>query len=123
SVVRSYSIPSPPRPSPFPYTTLFRSLDLHEWVAGAHGYVKTDALDHGDGVRLPGPADPAWDLAGAVVELGLDASAAAELAARHADAARESLRGAAGAPAAYLAPYAAWPLARGLLSLREAARD
>src|SRR5690606_41334498 len=83
SVVRSYSIPSPPRPSPFPYTTLFRSLDLHEWVAGAHGYVKTDALDHGDGVRLPGPADPAWDLAGAVVELGLDASAAAELAARH----------------------------------------
>src|SRR5690606_33934404 len=52
--------------------------DLHEWVAGAHGYVKTDALDRGDGVRLPGPADPAWALAGAVVELGLDASAAAE---------------------------------------------
>lgn len=95
-------------------------LDLHEWVAGAHGYVKTDALDHGDGVRLPGPADPAWDLAGAVVELGLDASAAAELAARHADATRDSQRGAAEALAAYLAPYAAWRLADALLSMREA---
>lgn len=95
-------------------------LDLHEWIVGAHGYVKVDALDHGDGVRLPGPADPAWDLAGAVVELGLDASAAAELAARHADATGDSRRGAAEALTAYLAPYAAWRLADALLSMREA---
>ena len=95
-------------------------LDLHEWIEGAHGYVKADALDHGDGLRLPGPADPAWDLAGAVVELGLDASAAAELAARHAAATRCHPREAAEALAAYRAPYAAWRLADALLSMREA---
>lgn len=95
-------------------------LDLHEWIAGAHGYAKVDALDHGDGVRLPGPADPAWDLAGAVVELGLDPSAAAELAERHADATGDSRRGVVEALAAHLAPYAAWRLADALLSMGEA---
>jgi hypothetical protein len=95
-------------------------LDLHEWVATATGYVKVDALDHGDGLRLPGPADPAWDLAGAAIELALDPGAAAELAARHAAATGASARETAEALAAYRAPYAAWRLADALLSIEEA---
>lgn len=95
-------------------------LDLHEWIAGAHGHPKVDAPDHGDGLRLPGPTDPAWDLAGAVVELGLDAAAAAELAAHHATETREGPREAVVALTAYLAPYAVWRLADALPSMGEA---
>ncbi len=44
----------------------------HEWLETAQGYRKADALDHGDDHFLPGPHDPAWDLAGFSVEFGLD---------------------------------------------------
>ena len=95
-------------------------LDLHEWVATRGEYVKVDALDHGDGLRLPGPVDPAWDLAGAAIELALDDGAAAELAARHAAATGADARETMAALAAYRAPYAAWRLADALLSSEEA---
>jgi hypothetical protein len=44
----------------------------HEWIASATGYLKADALDHGDNHFYPGPADIAWDVAGAAVEFELD---------------------------------------------------
>jgi hypothetical protein len=42
----------------------------HEWLETADGYVKTDALDHGDDHFYPGPQDIAWDLAAFGVEFG-----------------------------------------------------
>ena len=48
----------------------------HEWVAvpGA-APLKMDATDHGDDLLFPGPIDVAWDLAGAIVEWRMSASA------------------------------------------------
>ncbi|HET8549816.1 MAG TPA: hypothetical protein VFL57_17525 [Bryobacteraceae bacterium] len=43
----------------------------HEWIATAHGYFKTDALDHHDDHFFPGCQDIAWDIAGAEVEFDL----------------------------------------------------
>ncbi|WP_437895482.1 hypothetical protein [Sorangium sp. So ce124] len=44
-------------------------MDPHEWRRSASGeLVKVDACGHGDDHFLPGPADIAWDLAGAIVE-------------------------------------------------------
>jgi hypothetical protein len=44
-----------------------------EWLVTAEGRIlKADALDHHRGNDLVGPQDPAWDLAGAAVELDLD---------------------------------------------------
>ncbi|HEV3317876.1 MAG TPA: hypothetical protein VG488_12940 [Candidatus Angelobacter sp.] len=46
----------------------------HEWLVTAEGRViKTDAVGHAEGHQLPGPADIAWDLAGAVIEWQLTA--------------------------------------------------
>ncbi len=45
----------------------------HEWVFGPAGALKTDGLDHHDDHFFPGPANIAWDLAGAAVECGLAA--------------------------------------------------
>jgi hypothetical protein len=48
----------------------------HKWVAvpGAPA-LKMDATDHGDDLLFPGPIDVAWDLAGAIVEWKMSASA------------------------------------------------
>ncbi|MFP5288815.1 MAG: hypothetical protein ACLGI9_23970, partial [Thermoanaerobaculia bacterium] len=44
-----------------------------EWLVAPDGRIlKADALDHHRGNDLVGPQDPAWDLAGAAVELDLD---------------------------------------------------
>jgi hypothetical protein len=83
------------------------------------GFRKLDAIDHGDGVRLPGPADPAWDVAGAAVEFRLDDAAVDELVERCARAAGESAAALARAVAAYRAPYAACQLGEVALSARE----
>jgi hypothetical protein len=48
-------------------------LHLWEWLRVGDRLVKTDALDHAAGHDLVGPQDIAWDVAGAAVELGLDA--------------------------------------------------
>ncbi len=55
----------------------------HEWIRTPGAWLKVDALDHGDGHFLPGPQDIAWDLAGAIIELDLDGTAAAELVERY----------------------------------------
>ncbi len=44
----------------------------HEWLRTEHGLRKIDALDHHDDHFFPGPTDPAWDVAGAGIELALD---------------------------------------------------
>jgi histidinol-phosphate phosphatase family protein len=57
----------------------------HEWVVSAGSVCKTDALDHHDDHFYPGPANVAWDLAGAEIELGLDRSRRHALLARYAE--------------------------------------
>ncbi|HLI82457.1 MAG TPA: hypothetical protein VKV17_00995 [Bryobacteraceae bacterium] len=47
----------------------------HEWIETPAGYLKADALDHHDDHFFPGPQDPAWDVAGTIVEFALDAAA------------------------------------------------
>lgn len=55
-------------------------LDREEWLRLPDGrLVKTDALDHHQGHDLIGCQDPAWDVAGAIVEFGLDAAQADRL--------------------------------------------
>lgn len=44
----------------------------HEWIRSASGWIKTDGVDHHDDHFLPGDQDPAWDIAGAIVEILLD---------------------------------------------------
>jgi hypothetical protein len=44
----------------------------HEWILGNRKLLKCDASSHGDGHFFPGPTDIAWDLAGVIVEWGLD---------------------------------------------------
>jgi hypothetical protein len=49
-------------------------LDRHEWLRLFSGrLLKTDALDHHSGHDLIGCQDMAWDVAGAMIEFGLDA--------------------------------------------------
>jgi hypothetical protein len=51
-----------------------------EWLVARDGrLLKTDAVDHHAGNDLVGAQDPAWDLAGAIVELGLNEEEAARL--------------------------------------------
>jgi hypothetical protein len=45
--------------------------------------MKTDALDHHDDDFFPGCRDIAWDLAGAITELGLDQRASSALVATY----------------------------------------
>lgn len=44
----------------------------HEWIRTVRGWRKVDGVDHHDDHFLPGDQDPAWDIAGAIVELLLD---------------------------------------------------
>ncbi|WP_437672627.1 hypothetical protein [Sorangium sp. So ce131] len=51
-------------------------MDPHEWLRSPSGELfKVDASGHGDDHFLPGPADIAWDLAGAMIEWRMDAAA------------------------------------------------
>lgn len=44
----------------------------HEWIQSGERLVKVDALDHHRDHFFPGVQSPAWDLAGAIVELRMD---------------------------------------------------
>lgn len=49
-------------------------MQPHEWVGtGSAGFLKTDAISHGDDHFFPGPCDITWDLAGIAVEWQLRA--------------------------------------------------
>lgn len=98
-------------------------LQPHEWLRTADGYRKVDAVDHGAGLRLPGPTDPAWDVAAAAVELSLDSPAAERLAHRYAAAAGEPPAALAAAATAYRPACAAYGLGEASLSAREAPND
>jgi hypothetical protein len=49
-------------------------MQPQEWTCPEAGrWIKVDAASHGDDHFFPGPCDIAWDLAGTIVEWGLDA--------------------------------------------------
>lgn len=48
-------------------------LHTWEWLAGAHGFLKIDAVDHCEAHDLIGCQDIAWDVAGCIVEHDLTA--------------------------------------------------
>jgi hypothetical protein len=49
----------------------------HEWMRDKNGHIlKLDVATHGDDHFFPGPTDIAWDLAGAIVEWGMETDAA-----------------------------------------------
>ncbi len=56
---------------PGPVVLVDGRMLAHEWLRTEHGLRKIDALDHHDDHFFPGPTDPAWDLAGAAIELAL----------------------------------------------------
>lgn len=95
-------------------------LQAREWIRAPDRFLKLDAVDHGDGVRLPGPADPAWDVAGAAVEFGADAATVAgwiRSCGRRAPGGAAEL---ARAVEAYRAPYAASALGEATFAAWEA---
>jgi len=48
-------------------------MQPHEWLLAEDGnMLKTDSGSHGDDHFFPGPADIAWDLAGAIIEWQMD---------------------------------------------------
>jgi hypothetical protein len=60
-------------------------MQPHEWLMRSDGTIlKTDATSHGDDHFFPGPSDIAWDLAGAIVEWGMDSEAAEFFVSRYA---------------------------------------
>jgi hypothetical protein len=65
----------------------------HEWLRTSRGEIlKVDACTHGDDHFYPGPTDIAWDLAGAVIEFGLEAGERGALLAAYRSAAGEDPR-------------------------------
>lgn len=57
----------------------------HEWIVdGRRTLWKVDGTTHGDDPFFPGPVDVAWDVAGAIVELGFDGSARGRFLRRYA---------------------------------------
>lgn len=98
-------------------------LQRWEWVRTWMGFAKVDSIDHGDGLRYPGPTDRAWDLAGAAIEFSLDDHALAGLVRRCAAASGDSATELAEAVAAYRPAYAALQLGASTLSAYEAALE
>jgi hypothetical protein len=81
----------------------------HEWLRREDGsLVKCDAIAHGDDHFFPGPTDIAWDLAGVVVEWGLDAQAVERLLATYECASGDDARSRLGA---WIVAYSAFRLA------------
>jgi hypothetical protein len=66
-------------PHDLPAAFLDARMLAHEWIRSAAGLVKVDALDHHHDHFFPGVQSPAWDLAGAIVELQTDAPASAAM--------------------------------------------
>ena len=60
-------------------------MQPHEWLLTQRGILKVDGASHGDDHFFPGPADIAWDLAGAITEWDLGDDAANYLVRRYAE--------------------------------------
>jgi len=89
-------------------------LAPQEWIRTPTCLWKVDAVDHGDGFRLPGPTDAMWDFAGWLVEFEAPLSA-------FDDALPGMTAEDRHAAAAYAPVYAAVAFGDLLLSAREAA--
>ncbi len=98
-------------------------LQPWEWIRAGETWAKVDALDHADGFRLPGPADAAWDLAGAAVEATLTGAEVSDLVRHAAGRSGESRGELAEAVAAYRPVYAAAAFGDAALAAREAPDD
>lgn len=61
----------PQAPAGAPACLLDGRMLVHEWIETASGFLKTDAVDHGDDHFFPGPRDIAWDVAAAAIEFSL----------------------------------------------------
>jgi hypothetical protein len=83
-------------------------MQPHEWLVTGGALLKTDSDTHGDDHFFPGPADIAWDLAGAMVEWRMPAAAADVLLARFERLSGDSARGRIGA---YLLAYSVFRMA------------
>jgi hypothetical protein len=76
------ALPAPPPQSRSRPVHVDGRLHAWEWLTTRQGrLLKTDALDHSCGHDLVGCQDIAWDVAGARLELGLDAAEAEQLCA------------------------------------------
>jgi len=65
----------------------------HEWICDSDGsLIKTDGVSHGDDHFFPGPADIAWDLAGASIEWRLSPQAEEQLLSAYQKQAGENAR-------------------------------
>lgn len=89
-----------------------------EWLHAGDLLLKTDAVDHHAGHDLVGCQDPAWDVAGAAVEFGLDAAELGTLATTVAE--RGAVRIDGELLAFYTAAYLAFQMAHFRLAAREA---
>lgn len=70
--------------SPLPPRIVDGAMAPHHWLTDDSGsFVKLDSATAGDSHFFPGATDVAWDLAGAIVEWGLDDGAAAEFLDRY----------------------------------------
>lgn len=75
--------PMPVRFEPATSTIVDGRMFPHEWLLTEQGYVKLDAVDHGDNHFYPGPTDIAWDVAGTMIEFQLDPPESAHLIDRY----------------------------------------
>lgn len=99
-------------PRDLPAALIDGRMLAHEWIRTDEGLSKVDALDHHRDHFFPGPQSPAWDLAGAILELQLDDQGSAALLAEYErvsgdDCAGEALPFYRVAYAAFRAGYAA----------------
>jgi hypothetical protein len=99
-------------------------MQPREWLRDSAGtFHKVDSLDHGEGLRLPGPTDAAWDIAAAAVEYQLAPSMMDRLVERCATANGAVQLELGAAAAAYRPAYAACLLGDVILSSWEASPD
>ncbi|HET8657340.1 MAG TPA: hypothetical protein VFL93_17565 [Longimicrobiaceae bacterium] len=98
-------------------------LGAQEWLRSEGGFLKTDAVDHGDGLRFPGPADLAWDLAGVAVELAVPAPLLRSWSAACARTSGDDPHALLAAVRAYRPAYAAASLGDASIAAREAGCD
>ena len=69
----SARLPALDLPDDLPACAIDGRMLAHEWIRSNGALVKVDALDHHRDHFFPGVQSPAWDLAGAEIELSMDA--------------------------------------------------
>lgn len=116
AVVLGRAVRVPPLPVVLPMVVDGR-MHPHEWIRASGALLKTDAIAHGDDHFFPGPTDVAWDLAGTIVEWGLDDAASEKFLHAYALASSDDPTSRI---AAWTCAYAAFRAALTLLALEDA---